>query len=217
MRPLNILIACEESGRVRDAFLALGHNAVSCDLIPTAAPGPHYEGDVLDILDAGWDGMIAHPPCTHHVGSGARWFHEVPKRPKPGVFYGLARYKARQRDRMFVQRLWNAKIPFIALENPVGTLGDVIGSLTQIIQPWQFGHDAIKTTCLWLKNLPPLRETDRHEPPSDPVERRKWQECWNAAPGPERAKLRSRTYEGIAAAMAEQWGEHMVINLEKAA
>jgi hypothetical protein len=204
---MNVLVACEFSGVVREAFRARGHNAFSCDLIEAEDASPyHIQGDVLDVIDAGWDLMIAHPPCTHHVTSGARWFYETPKHPKPGVFYGAARFKARDRDRKFVQKLLNAPIKRIALENPASTLGDVLGPPTQIIQPWFFGDKAIKTTWLWLKGLESLTPTRIVQPPKDPVQRRKWQEAWNATPGPDRWKIRSRTYQGIANAMADQWG-----------
>jgi hypothetical protein len=204
---MNILVACEYSGRVRDAMIARGHDAISCDFHPTEAPGPHYQGDVLDILDEPWDGLIAFPDCTHHVVSGNPWFHHIPKTPKPGVMYGPNRYAARERDRQFVLRLWNSNIPRIAIENPIGTLHEVLGKPTQIIQPWQFGHKEMKATCLWIKGWGPLVPTDIvGPPPKDPKERKKWAVVHNMPPGPERWKARSRTYSGVSDAMGDQWG-----------
>ena len=180
---MRVLIACEFSGRVRDAFLAQGHEAMSCDLLPTERPGPHYQGDVLDVLGDDWDLMVAHPPCTNLAVSGARWFRE--------------KAEQQERDLSFVRQLLNAPIPRIALENPVSIISSRIRTPDQIIQPWQYGHGETKATALWLKNLPLLRPTHVVEgreprvhmlPPSDD----RWME-------------RSRTYEGIAEAMAEQW------------
>jgi hypothetical protein len=209
---LRALIGCEFSGRVREAMRRHGVDAYSCDLLDAEDDSDfHYRQDLLDVIYGSpegeeWQLGIFHPDCTHHVVSGARWFREIPCRPKPGVFYGPERYAARERDRAFVLELWGAPIPRIAIENPIGTLGDVLGAPTQIVQPYYFGDQAIKTTCLWLKNLPPLVRTSDLEPPADPLERRKWQECWNEAPGPDRKKNRSRTYPGLAEAMAAQWG-----------
>lgn len=181
---MRILVACEYSGRVRDAFLALGHDAMSCDLLATDAPGPHYQGDVRDLLDDCWDMMIAHPPCTHLAVSGARWF------------------KNKQREQIealeFVSLLLAAKIPRIALENPISIISSRIRKPDQIIQPWQFGHGETKATCLWLKNLPLLRPTSVVDGREAKVHR--------MPPSPTRWKERSRTYEGIAVAMANQWG-----------
>ena len=169
---------------MRDAFRALGHEAVSCDLQETATPGPHYRGDVRNVLGDGWDLMIAHPPCTHLAVSGARWFKDK---------------KAEQEEALaFVRLLLGAPIPRIALENPVSIISSRIRKPDQIIQPWQFGHGETKATCLWLKNLPPLIPTNIVEGRAPVVHR--------MPPGPDRAKLRSRTYLGIAAAMAQQWG-----------
>ncbi len=178
-----ILIACEYSGRVRDAFRAHDHNAMSCDLLPTEVPGPHYQGDVRDIINDGWDMMIAHPPCTHLAVSGARWFKDK---------------LAEQQDALdFVRMLLDAPIPCIALENPISIISSRIRKPDQIIQPWQFGHGETKATCLWLKNLPLLK-------PSNIVEGRE-AKVHRMPPGPDRWKDRSRTYEGIARAMAAQW------------
>jgi hypothetical protein len=190
---VRVLVACEYSGRVRDAFRALGHDAVSCDLLPTEAPGPHHVGDVRDILRDGWDLMVAHPPCTHLAVSGARWFH------------------AKQREQAealdFVRLLLDAPIPRIALENPVSIISSRIRKPDQVIQPWQFGHEATKTTCLWLKGLPLLTPTyvvgcgDRHVTKSG----RSLPKWYNLPPSPDRWRERSRTFDGIARAMAEQW------------
>ena len=187
---MRVLVACEYSGTVRDAFIAQGHDAMSCDILPTDAPGPHYEGDVLDILDDGWDLMVAHPPCTHLAVSGAAHFHRKEKE------------QAEALD--FVRTLLDAPIRMIALENPVSIISTHIRPPSQIIHPWQFGHDASKTTCLWLKNLPELY-------PTEIIRKRRYANQTesgqnNLPPSEDRWKLRSATYSGIAKAMAEQWG-----------
>lgn len=181
---MKVLVACEFSGRVRDAFIRLGHDAISCDLLDSDSPGPHYKGDVMNIINNGFELMIAHPPCTHLAVSGARWFKKK------------SREQAEALD--FVRRLLDADIPKIALENPVSVISSRIRRPDQIIQPWMFGHGETKATCLWLKGLPKLvptnivsgREARVHMMP----------------PGPERWKNRSITYQGIADAMAMQWG-----------
>ena len=183
-----VLIACEYSGVVRDAFRALGHEAVSCDLLPTERSGPHYEGDVRRIIDANWDLMIAHPPCTHLAVSGARWFKDKREEQTQAL--------------EFVRELLAAPIPRIALENPVSIISSRIRKPDQIIQPWQFGHGETKATCLWLKGLPKLTPTD--------VVKGREARVHKMAPSPDRWKERSRTYEGIAQAMAEQWGPLLV-------
>lgn len=180
---MNVLIGCEFSGIVRDTFAAKGHNAWSCDLLPSERPGNHYQGDVLDIINDGWDLAVFHPPCTYLAVSGARWFRE--------------RLKEQEAALDFVRELLDAPIPHIALENPVSIISTRIRKPDQIIQPWQFGHGETKKTCLWLKNLPPLV-------PTDIVEGRVARVHY-ASPGPERWKERSRTMEGIAKAMASQW------------
>jgi len=182
---MKVLVACEYSGAVRDAFRARGHEAVSCDLLPSETPGPHYEGDIRDIINANWDLMIAHPPCTHLAVSGARWFKDKQKEQAEAL--------------EFVRLLLAAEIPRIALENPVSIISSKVRKPDQIIQPWQFGHGETKATCLWLKNLPRLRPTNIVEGREARVHK--------MAPSPDRWKERSRTYAGIAAAMAEQWGE----------
>lgn len=179
-----MLVACEFSGTVRDAFIAQGHDAVSCDLLPSERPGPHVEGDVLDLLADGWDLMVAHPPCTHLAVSGAAWFK----------YKQVEQVEALE----FVRQLLAAPIPRIALENPVSVISTRIRKPDQTIQPWQFGHGETKRTCFWLKNLPKLM-------PTDIVEGRE-QRLHRLPPSPTRWKERSRTYAGVAAAMASQWG-----------
>jgi site-specific DNA-cytosine methylase len=195
---VRVLVACEYSGAVRDAFLALGHDAMSCDLLPTDIPGPHHEGDVFDIIDDGWDLMVAHPPCTYLSSSGVRWLYETPKNPKPGVLYGEERQRAQAEAVEFVANLLDAPIDRIAVENPQGMLSSLFRKPDQYVEPWQFGHGETKKTGLWLKNLPPLLATDV-------VEGREGR-IWKMSPGEDRWKLRSETYPGIARAMAEQWG-----------
>lgn len=181
---MRVLVACEYSGRVRDAFRALGHHAMSCDLLPTDEPGPHYQGDVRDVIGRGWDLMIAHPPCTHLAVSGARWFKDKTEE------------QAEALD--FVRMLMDAPIPKIAIENPISVISSRIRKPDQIIQPWQFGHGETKATCLWLKGLPKLEPTNVVEGREARVHR--------MSPGPSRWKERSMTYLGIAEAMAMQWG-----------
>ncbi len=179
-----MLIACEFSGTVRDAFLKRGHDAISCDLLPTDSPGPHYKGDVFDIIGDNFDLMIAHPPCTHLAVSGARWFKDK---------------LVEQAEAMeFVRQLLSADISQIALENPISIISSKIRKPDQIIQPWQFGHGETKATCLWLKGLPKLIPTDIVDGREARIHR--------MPPGPDRWKLRSTTFQGIAEAMAAQWG-----------
>jgi hypothetical protein len=184
---MKVLIACEFSGRVRDAFLALGHDAMSCDLLPTEVAGPHHIGDVTEILHMGWDLMIAHPPCTHLAVSGSRWFKNKAKEQAEAL--------------RFVQTLLDAPIPKIAIENPISIISSRIRKPDQIIQPWQFGHGETKATCLWLKGLPKLTPTHVVDGREARVHR--------MSPSPTRWKERSRTYEGIARAMASQWGSSL--------
>ena len=193
---MRVLIACEYSGVVRDAFLNAGHYAMSCDLLPceSTASGDHYQGDVRDILDHDWDLMIAHPPCTHLAVSGARWFKDKPQE---------------QQDALeFVRLLLDAPVPRIALENPVSIISSRIRKPDQIIQPYEHGHEATKTTCLWLKNLPLLQPSNivgkgaRHITKSG----RSLPKWYNLPPSADRWKIRSATFPGIAAAMAAQWG-----------
>jgi len=190
---MKVLIACEFSGTVRDAFLARGHDAWSCDLLPSETKGPHIQGDVCKIIKKGWDLMIAHPPCTHLAVSGARYFKQKQKE------------QAEALD--FVRLLLNAPIDKIALENPVSIISSKIRKPDQIIQPWMFGHPESKKTCLWLKNLPLLTETNRLQLPSSGVWENQTPSGQNKlGPSADRWKLRSKTYDGIAKAMAEQWG-----------
>lgn len=193
---MRVLVACEYSGRVRDAFLARGHDAMSCDVLPTESPGPHYEGDVRDVLDYPWDLMIAHPPCTHLAVSGARHFEA--KRAQ-----GL-----QQAAVSFVMMLAKVDIPRIAIENPVSILSSVWRKPDQVIQPWQFGHGETKATCLWLKGLSPLQPTDIVDGRDDRIHK--------MPPGPDRWKERSRTYQGVADAMAAQWGVDSLISYMEA-
>lgn len=192
---MRVLVACEFSGLVRDAFIAHGHDALSCDLLPSERPGPHFQGDVLELLDQSWDLMVAFPPCTHLCASGARWWKEK-------------REDGRQQAAVeFVRKLWAAPILRAAIENPVGLLSRVIGKPTQIIQPWQFGHPDLKATCLWLRGLAPLVPTNVVEPEFKiDGKGRRSSRIHRMSAGPERARERSRTFSGIAEAMAEQWG-----------
>lgn len=184
---MKILIACEYSGVVRDAFIKLGHDAISCDLLPTDAPGPHYQGDVRDLLDYPFDLMIAHPPCTHLSVSGARHFVEK-------------RIDGRQQTAVsFFMMLAKCDIPMIAIENPVCIMSSLYRKPDQVIQPWQFGHGETKATCLWLKGLPLLK-------PTNIVEGRE-QRIHKMPPSSDRWKQRSKTFQGIADAMAMQWGD----------
>lgn len=220
---MRVLVACEYSGRVRDAFIRAGHEAMSCDLLDTEAPGPHYVGDVRDVIGGGWDLMISHPPCTYLASSGLHWNKRVP-----------GRAEKTQEALSFVRMLLDAPIPKIALENPIGCISTNVRRPDQTVQPWMFGEDASKATCFWLKNLPPLVPTSRHEGQYGckcghrfPIALGKYG-CPNCAgkngaakvvyanqtnsgqnnlsPGADRWKERSRTFQGIADAMADQWG-----------
>ena len=188
---MKVLIACEYSGRVRDAFIAQGHDAISCDLLPTDSPGPHYQGDVKDILDDGFDLMIAHPPCTHLAVSGAKHFWRKEKEQKEAL--------------NFVRLLMNCNIPRWCIENPISIISSRIRAPNQIIQPYEYGDPFQKSTCLWLKNLPPLKPTkivDKGEFYISPSGKKlpKWyseDKSWIS---------RSRTFQGIANAFGNQWG-----------
>jgi len=179
-----VLVACEFSGIVRDAFSLFGHEAVSCDLLPSETEGKHIQGDVLEHLQEEWDLMIAHPPCTHLAVSGARWFKKKKKEQEESL--------------EFVRKLLNAPIRRIALENPISVISTKIRKPDQIIQPWMFGHGEVKSTCFWLKNLPLLKPTN--------IVSGRVARVHKEAPSVDRWKNRSRTYQGIAEAMAEQWG-----------
>jgi len=195
---MKVLVACEYSGIVRDAFAAKGHDAWSCDILPTESPGNHFQGDILEHLDKGWDLMIAHPPCTHLAVSGARWFTE-----------GKKPWSLQEKALDFVRKLLDAPIHKIALENPVSVISTKIRKPNQIIQPFQFGHDVSKKTCLWLKNLPNLKPTKIVKPDIVLVNGKKMSRMHYESfklPSKERSKVRSKFYTGIAEAMADQWG-----------
>ena len=189
---MRVLIACEFSGTVRDAFTKRGHFAMSCDLLDTESPGLHWKGDVFDIIDQEWDLMIAHPPCTHLAVSGSRWFKN--------------KVIEQQEALDFVQRLMDAPINRIAIENPVSVISSRIRKPDQIIQPWMFGHMEQKATCLWLKGLPKLIETNNVKPEMMMLPKNQRERLHYLPPGPDRAKIRSKTFQGIADAMADQWG-----------
>ena len=203
---MKVLVACEYSGVVRDAFTKAGHDATSCDLLQSESPhGKHFQGDVMEILAQDWDLLIAHPPCTYLCVSGIHWNNKRPERA------------AQTEEALkFVEALLNADISKICLENPIGVISTRIRKPNQIIQPYQYGHDASKQTCLWLKNLPPLQPTKFIEPrivttPSGKKANRWANQCDNYGhdslpPSADRWKIRSATYQGIADAMVEQWG-----------
>lgn len=196
---MKILVACESSGVVRDAFRWMGHDAMSCDLLPSEKEGPHYQGDVKDILGEGWDLLIAHPPCTYLSVSGMHW-----------TTRGLRDPKLTEEALAFAEMLFNAPIDKIAIENPISIISTRIRKPDQIIQPYEFGHDASKKTCLWLKNLPKLKPT-LFIPPRIVNGKGRWGNQTDSGqnklpPSKDRWRLRSKTYEGIASAMAEQWG-----------
>lgn len=216
---MRVLVACEYSGRVRDAFRARGHEAVSCDLLDTEVPGPHYKGDVRDILKDGWDLMIAHPDCTYLTCSAEWAYTDGPyhQKVKPGTLVGAERRAARAEALAFVKTLLSAPIKRICIENPVGVIGSFIRSASQFIQPYEFGHDASKRTGLWLEELPLLIPTKRisgrlvewPEGSGKTVER--WGNQTDSGqnklpPSKDRWKDRARTYQGVACAMAQQWG-----------
>jgi hypothetical protein len=205
---MRILIACEFSGTVRDAFIKAGHNAISCDIEPCDKPGPHIQDDVLNVIKFPntWDMMIAHPPCTYLTVTGNKWFKPEYK----------DRFPTREQDRKdgiaFFMALMNANIPKIAVENPIGIMSTNFRKPDQIIQPWQFGHEASKSTCLWLKGLPLLTHTnvvDKGEFVTYKSGKRmtKWYADAASLSPKERAKVRNTTFQGIADAMADQWGK----------
>ena len=192
---MKVLVACEYSGIVRDAFAAKGHEAMSCDLLPTEKPGWHYQGDVREVLNYPWDLMIAHPPCTHLSSSGAAWFET--KRANGSQQAGAS----------FVLMLAKADIPRIAIENPIGVLSSLWRKPDQIVQPYQYGHTERKATCLWLKGLPKLQPTNNVFEAMMKLPKRERERLHYLPPSPDRWKLRSTTFQGIADAMAEQWGQ----------
>lgn len=193
---MKVLIACEYSGTVRNAFSRLGHHAMSCDILPTESEGLHYQGDVRDVLSDGWDLMIAHPPCTYLSVSGMHW-----------TTRGLRDPKLTEDALDFVKLLMAAPIGKIAVENPISIISSRIRKPEQIVQPWWFGDDASKKTCLWLKNLPLLISTNKLTGDNKTRRANQTPSGQNKlAPSADRWKIRSKTYEGIAQAMAEQWG-----------
>lgn len=193
---MRVLVACEYSGTVRDAFVKHGHDAISCDLLPTDSPGDHYQGNVFDIINEGFDLMIAHPPCTYLTVSANKWYKDQPPR-ESGALVGAERRAARLEAFDFFMRLIRAGIPKIAIENPIGVVSSLYRKPDQVLQPWQFGHGETKATCLWLKGLQKLT-------PTNVVDGRK-QALHILPPSKDRWKLRSKTYQGIADAMADQW------------
>jgi hypothetical protein len=200
---MRVLIACEYSGAVRDAFIKEGHDAMSCDLLPTDSPGPHHQGNVMDIIDQDWDLLIAHPPCTYLCSSGLHWNKRVP-----------GRQEKTENALRFVEELLAAPIPMIAIENPIGCISTRIRKADQTIQPYQFGHDASKATCLWLKGLPTLKPT-RYVEPRIVNGLKRWANQTDSGqnrlpPSKDRWKIRSETYSGIAEAMAQQWSKVVV-------
>jgi hypothetical protein len=198
---MKVLVACESSGRVREAFTKKGHYALSCDLKPSEIPGNHYQGDIKGVLYDDWDLIIAHPPCDYLANSGVRWL----------IKGDVERRRARWIDLSYARKFFHMFYdhPFckkIVIENPIPHKHALLPKYTQLIQPWQFGHKEMKATCLWLKGVPKLKFTDIvGPPPKDKKERYDWQKVWTAPPGPLRKENRSRTYLGIAEAMAEQW------------
>lgn len=195
---MRVLVACEYSGRVRDAFIRRGHDAMSCDILPTDSPGPHYQGDVQNILGDNWDLMVAHPPCTYMTNSGVTWLHKDP-----------TRWAKLDDAAAFFKMLLDAPIEKIAVENPImhKYAKERIGGVkqTQVIQPWMFGHTEQKATCLWLKNLPPLVPTNDVKAEMLQLPDNERQRLHYLPPSADRWKLRSTTYTGIAEAMADQW------------
>jgi len=196
---MKVLIACEYSGTVRDAFIAKGHDAMSCDLLPTDKAGPHYQGNVFDIIGDGWDLMVAHPPCTYLTNSGVTWLHKDP-----------SRWAKLDGGAAFFKDLLNADIPMIAVENPImhKYAKERIGGVkqTQVVQPWMFGHLEQKATCLWLKGLQPLVATNNVKDEMMALPKNQRERLHYLPPSADRWKIRSTTYQGIARAMAEQWG-----------
>ena len=198
MSGLKVLVACEYSGRVRDAFIARGHKAMSCDLLPTDAAGPHYQGNVTDVLYDGWDLLIAHPPCTYLTNSGVVWLHKDP-----------ARWALLDEGAAFFKLLLDAPIARKCIENPIQHkyAKERIGrKQSQVIQPWMFGHTEQKATCLWLEGLPLLQPTNNVKNEMMQLPKRERERLHYLPPSADRWKLRSTTYQGIADAMAEQWG-----------
>ena len=207
---MKVLVACEYSGRVRDAFIKAGHEAISCDLVPTDAPGPHYQGDVMNIINDGWDLLIAFPPCTYLTLTGNKWF-------KPEFADRFPQRHQQRKDAVdFFMKLAAIPIPKIAIENPIGVMSSIYRKPDQIIQPWQFGFPTTKATCLWLKGLPALKPTnivDKGEVVISKSGNRMSRWYYETSKLPlkngARAKARSVTFQGVADAMADQWGKEV--------
>lgn len=202
-RTLRVLVACEYSGTVRDAFIRRGHDAISCDILPTESPGPHYQGDVRDLLSEPFDLMVAHPPCTYFSRAGQRWYYHGTLEDR------AARYRALHESLDFVKTLASCDIPRIAIENPLGRLCTLWRRPDQVIQPWQFGDDEQKETGLWLKDLPPLSATEIVKPATVVVGGKtyaRWHaESFLGKRGSDRAHARNKFFTGVADAMADQW------------
>ena len=195
---MKILVGCEFSGTVRDAFISMGHEAMSCDLLPTQSPGPHFQGDVLEAIEMdNWDIGIFHPPCTYLTVSANRWLKDQPIR-KSGVLVGEARREARREAIEFFMKLYNCKISKIAIENPIGCMSTEFRKPDQVVQPWMFGHGETKATCFWLRGLPKLESTN--------IVPGREQRIFKLGNTEDRWALRSLTFKGIAEAMAKQWG-----------
>lgn len=227
---MRVLVACEYSGIVRDAFIAAGHTALSCDFEPTERPGPHYQGDIRDVLyGQQWDLMVAHPPCTYLANSGAKWLYEKwtpeeqeindmlfgTKLPGHSPRWNTERWRLMEEGAAFFRLLWEAPVPRIAVENPImhrHAIKETGGRATQYVQPWQHGHKESKRTGLRLKNLPKLVPTDVVYDEMMLLPKRERERIHYLSPGPDRWKERSRTFPGIAAAMAQQWGGLPVIS-----
>ena len=196
---MRVLVACEYSGTVRDAFIKQGHSAWSCDILPTEAPGRHYEGDIKDILYEDWDLIVAHPPCTYLCNSGVQHLHKEE-----------GRWEKLDEAAKFFRLFYDHPCEKICIENPIPhryAVERIGGKYTQIVQPWQFGHTEKKATCLWLKGLPNLQETDNVKEEMLRLPKAEQQRCFYQSPGPDRWKLRSKTFTGLAGAMAEQWSK----------
>ena len=195
---MKVLVACEYSGIVRDAFIKRGHDAISCDLLPSDSTGPHYQGDVFDIIGNGFDLMIAHPPCTYLSNSGVTWLHK-----------DITRWPKMVEGALFFRRLLRSNIPKIVIENPIMhkyAKAIIDKDQAQTVQPWMFGHAESKATCLWLKGLPPLQETNNVKEEFLKRDKKDAQRLHYLPPSADRWKIRSTTFQGIADALAEQYG-----------
>jgi len=205
---VNILIACEESGTVRDAFIEKGHNAISCDILKTSSPGPHIQGDIKHLLKYEWDLIVAHPPCTYLCNSGVSWLKKDTSLYVNDDVQWVNRYRWLEMEKAvkFFKTIQKAKCEKICIENPIPHKYGIGKTYTQLIQPYQFGHTERKATCLWLKGLPLLKETKNVKEEMLKLPKSISQRLHYMSPGQERSKLRSKTFQGIADAMADQWG-----------